>query len=228
MIPVARAYFRFDIPAPPEDQLFLYARRLFSQLDGAAETLLPFDDYSLFIAVEEGSVKGGGKVMVRAAALVGLISGYGSFMQGLREVGATGRAVADYFVETAADEVPGEAVGPDWSHKDSGAVRRLENLFVRVRDRELSPEQAAELAVHLLSRDDDLTDEATRQIEEAFQSTSRNPEQLELLPAPPTSIPDVPPPPKPHDTPHPVPHGLRIEISKEGKNNEPKIKRTRF
>jgi len=69
MIDIVRAYFNLDTPAPPEDDLIAYARRVFDKMDAAAEKLLSFEDYSLYLAVEEGSVKGFGKVAVYARAM---------------------------------------------------------------------------------------------------------------------------------------------------------------
>jgi hypothetical protein len=67
MIDVARAFFHFDIPAPPENILVDYAQTIFDNLDAAAANLLPVPDYSLYVAVEEGSLKGGGKVAILAS-----------------------------------------------------------------------------------------------------------------------------------------------------------------
>lgn len=38
-------------------------------MDAVTEELLPLDDYSLYLSVEEGSIKGFGKVGVRVGGL---------------------------------------------------------------------------------------------------------------------------------------------------------------
>jgi hypothetical protein len=44
---VSRAYFHFDVPAPPEPELVSFARSVFNDLDRAADDTFPFPDYGL-------------------------------------------------------------------------------------------------------------------------------------------------------------------------------------
>lgn len=83
MIDIVRASFNFDAPAPPEDHLIAYARRVFQEMDSAVEQHLSLEDYSLYLSVEEGSIKGIGKVALGAYALYQGIAQYGSFVQGV-------------------------------------------------------------------------------------------------------------------------------------------------
>jgi len=119
---VSRAFFRLDMPTPPEADLVAFARSVFADLDRTAEKLLPFPDYDLYVAVEEGSVKGGAKVWVTAGALYVAIGQFGSFIQGVREISALGRSVATRVINQVADDPRAGGARVRWSRRDSGAV----------------------------------------------------------------------------------------------------------
>lgn len=181
MIDIARAYFHFDSVAPTEDDLIAYARRVFDKMDTVAEEILPFDDYSLYLAVEEGSLKGRSRVAVVATALYLGIGQYSDFVQGLETIARQGRAVARAIVAVASDDeiVPREPKGT--MRVDAGAASLIERLFVKVRDREISPEEATRQALKILDpTGTELPPDAQREIATALESIRLNPEQLHL------------------------------------------------
>jgi len=180
MIDIVRASFNFDTPAPPEDDLIAYARRIFDKMDTAVEELLSFEDYSLYLAVEEGSVKGFGKVAVYASAFVTCVAQYGSFIQGVEIIKRQGNDVAQAIIRAASGDEMLQHI-PIKTRVDTRAVSRLERLFVKVRDREISPEDATLRALAVLDpTKTELPPEAQCEIAIAFGSLRLNPEQLPL------------------------------------------------
>lgn len=180
MIDIVRASFNFDTPAPPEDDLIAYARRVFDKMDAAAEGLLPFEDYSLYLAVEEGSVKGFGKVAVYASAFVTCVAQYGSFIQGLEIIKRQGNDVAQAIIRAASGDEMMQNI-PIRTRVDAGKVARLKRLFVKVRDREIGPEEATQQALTVLDpTKTELPPDAQTKIAVAFRSLRLNPEQLPL------------------------------------------------
>jgi hypothetical protein len=181
MIDIVRASFNFDTPAPPEDDLIAYARRIFDKMDAAAEELLSFDDYSLYLSVEEGSVKGLGKVAVCAYALYQGIAQYGGFIQGVETIKLQGSAVARAVVSAASDDNMVQNASKGRTRVDAGAASQLEGLFVKVRDREISPKEATRRALEVIDPTGaELPPDAQREIATALESLRLKPEQLPL------------------------------------------------
>lgn len=228
MIDIVSASFNFDTPAPPEDDLIAYARRIFNQMDTEAEKLLPFDDYSLYLAVEEGSVKGLGKVAVYASALYLGIAQYGGFIQGVETIKRQGCAVARAVVNAASSDKM-VANGPKvHSRADAGAASHLERLFVKVRDREIGPKEATRRALEILDpMGDELPPEAPREIAAAIKSIRLNPEQLHLDLG--SEEKTVPPPSGPaaprRNKPMPAVQHLLVVIEREEKCSQPRFRK---
>lgn len=226
MIDISRAYFRFDMPAPPEPELLEYAQSIFDDLDRLAARLMPLPDYTVYVAVEEGSVKGGGKILAAAGVLYFGIGQFGSFVQGVRELRQIGEAVGEFFIEESAGKPLVRHEPLQWRRKDAGKVQKIDQLFKRVAAGEINPETGTRLTIALLDADDSLPPEAYAKIQEAFTSIQKDPEQL-LLDLPGTQAPtDHNPPPAPRPVPHVPTRRLRIEIERESKYRDPKIKRT--
>jgi hypothetical protein len=220
MIDIVQAHFNFDTPAPPEDDLVAYAKRIFDEMDAATEKFLPFDDYSLYLAVEEGSIKGRGKVAVLAGTLYFGIAQYGSFVQGLEIIARQGRAVARAIVCAAS----GDEMVQDASKKtriNSGAASRLERLFIKVRDREISPTEATQRAINILDpTGTELPTEAQQKIATALESIRLNPEQLHLdLGLEDEAIPSSLPKPR-RNRPMPATQHLFVVIERERKRSQ--------
>lgn len=181
MIDIVRASFNFDAPAPPEDYLVVYAKKIFKEMDSAVEEYLPFDDYSLYLSVEEGSIKGLGKVALCAYALYEGIAQYGSFIQGVEIIKRQGCAVAQAIVDAASNDQAVEQVFKKRTRADAGAASRLKRLFEKVRDREIGPEVATLKALEILDpTGTELPPEAQREIAISMESLEKHPEQLTL------------------------------------------------
>ncbi|MBE0585760.1 MAG: hypothetical protein IH612_18610 [Desulfofustis sp.] len=226
MIDIVRTSFHFDTPAPPEEDLIAYARRVFDKMDAAAEELLLFDDYSLYLAVEEGSIKGSSKVAVLAATLYFGIGQYGSFIHGVETIARQGRAVARAVVSAASGDEMLQHVPKGNTRVDAGAASRLERLFVKVRDREIGPEEATLLALEILDPvGAELPHGAQQEIAAAFESIRLNPEQLSLdLGIEGESVPPSVPKPRPKRPMPAVPH-LLVVIEREERHSQPRFRK---
>ncbi|BCO11606.1 hypothetical protein GEOBRER4_n3730 [Citrifermentans bremense] len=226
MIDIVRASFNFDTPAPTEDQLIAYARRIFDEMDAAVEEFLPFNDYSLYLAVQEGSVKGLGKVAVAASALYVGIAQYGSFIQGVEIIKRQGCAVAEAIVSEAAKNEIGNPLPKKHTRVDAGAVSRLERLFVKVRDREIAPEEATLKALQVLDPTGaELPPEAQQEIAVALESLETYPEQLSLdLGIEEEFAPSAVPIPRPK-RPIPIEQHLLVVIERKKRRSEPRLRK---
>jgi hypothetical protein len=227
MIEVVNAAFRFEMENPPEAELEAYARSLFTAWERDINSALPFDDYSLYMSVEEGSLLGKSKITVAAATFVAGVIGYGGFVQGVREVKNNAEWVAD------REDKPLR-----WSRHDSAALRKMGRLFEKVADQELTPEQASREALKLFRghEDEPLPDSLREQLQDAFESVKLNPQQLDL---PLVYVEHMPPPKPPADskppkrepvpqTPMPEAHGFRVEIRKDRKKGPPIVTTLHF
>jgi hypothetical protein len=226
MIDIVRASFNFDAPAPPEDYLIDYARRIFEEMDTAVEEYLPFDDYSLYLSVEEGSIKGLGKVALYASALYAGIAQYGSFIQGVEIIKRQGCAVAQAIVDVASKDQAVEQVFKKRTRADAGAASRLKRLFVKVRDREIGPEEATLKALEILDpTGTELPPESQREIAISMESLEKHPEQLtlELGISEEFDRPSFPSPrPK---RPMPIHQHLLVVIERKRKRDEPELRK---
>lgn len=226
MIDIVRASFNFDTPAPPEDYLVAYARRIFEEMDSAVEEFLPFDDYSLYLAVEEGSIKGFGKVALYASALYAGIAQYGSFIQGVEIIKRQGCAVAQAIVSAASEDQAVEQVLKKHTRADAGAASRLKRLFEKVRDREIRPEEATLKAFEILDpTGTELPPEAHREIANSMESIEKHPEQLPLELGIPEEF-DRPSAPSPRPKrPMPIQQHLLVIIERKKKRDEAQLRK---
>ncbi len=224
MIDIARAYFHFDTVAPTEDELIAYARRIFDKMDAAAENILPFDDYSLYLSVEEGSLKGSSKIAVVAYALYLGIGQYGSFVRGLETIAQQGRDVARAVITAASGDKMMQHMPKGTTRVDAGAASSLERLFARVRDREISPEEATRQVLEILDpTGTELPSDAQNEIATALKSIRLNPKQIQLdleteeAPVPPSG------PTQRRGRPMPDAQHLIVVIERKRKNSQPQF-----
>jgi hypothetical protein len=195
-------------------------------MDDATAEFLPFDDYSLYLTVEEGSVKGLGKVAVGAYALYLGIGQYGGFIQGVETIKRQGCTVARAVVTAASDDEMIQHIPKSRTRVDAGAATRIERLFFKVRDREISPEEATRRALDVLDPTGaELPPESHRDIADALKSLGLNPEQLSLdLGIEPASAP--PSIPAPQRKPMPASQHLVVIIERVRKRGNAQLRKT--
>lgn len=232
MLDLGSTEFLLVIPSVPEQELRRLSSSLFDSWEAFVGSSVSVPDYSLFLQVEEGSVKGRATIGALLAAVYVGVGNYGDFISGVKTISEQVSATGDYLSEQANRVFscpPSRAA----SKKHGGSLAALQRLFVRVQKGELTPEEAMIRAENLLG-DEAATEPAfMRALADALLKCPRfhqqQPlpylDQAEELDALMEAVPSAPRPAKP---PPPVlgpPLQLRVEVWRESKN---KRKQTRI
>ena len=86
MIDLGSTEFLLAIPSVPEAELKRLSTRLFDSWESYVGDSLSLPDYSLYLQVEEGSVRGSATVGAVLTALYFGIGNYGDFISGVRTI----------------------------------------------------------------------------------------------------------------------------------------------
>lgn len=233
MLDLGTTEFVLAIPSLPETELKRLSTSLFDEWEGYVDTALSLPDYSLFLQVEEGSVRGAAKIGAVAGALYLAIGNYGDFVSGVRTISEQIAATSE-FVSEQAKQVFDCPEAKATSRKRGGAVAGLQRLFVRVQKGELSPDEAIGLAERLLGDQQDEAPGLKEALAEAFRNCPRYHKQeplpfladfdVALAPTPMLSG----PPSTPRDSRPSVELGpplqLRIEVWRDSKKKRRKTR----
>lgn len=148
MLDLGTTEFVLAIPSLPEAELTRLSTSLFDSWDGYVDTAPSLSDYSLFLQVDEGSVRGAAKIGAVAGVLYLAVGNYGDFISGVKTIGEQISATSEFLLAQAKQtfNCP-EAKAA--SRKRGGAVAGLQRLFVRVQKGELSPDDAMAYAEQL-------------------------------------------------------------------------------
>lgn len=142
MLDLGTTDFYLAVPSVPEQELERLSTTLFDAWEEFVDVSLGLRDYSLFLQVEEGSVRGMARIGAVLSVLYVGIGNYGDFISGLRTIGEQVSATSGFLTERAKDvfSCPNAKAS---TRKRGGAIASLQHLFVRVQRGELSPEEAA-------------------------------------------------------------------------------------
>ncbi len=214
----------------PRPEFEKYSMRLFDEWEERVERTLALPDYSLALEVEEGSVKGVGKLAVLLGALYVGIGNYGSFISGLQTIRDQVSSVGDFLAERAANPFVLRGLEPK-VHKRGGSLSHLQRLFVKVQRREMTVEQAMNEAEALFGDDATTVPEFMQKLQESFEQTPRLPQQLPLsldtleqaVVVPGSNKERSPRPSHPKPS-LPPPQQFRIEVWRESKKGQRKIR----
>ncbi|WP_416244051.1 hypothetical protein ACLSSQ_05885 [Azospira sp. APE16] len=230
MIDLGTTDFFIGVPSMPRNQFRKYSTRLFDEWEEHVSRNLELPDYSLALEVEEGSVKGVGRIVAALGALYLGIGNYGDFIQGIQTIRSQVSSVGDYLAEQAGG--PFKASGCETKiRKRSGSLGQLQSLFAKVQRREMTTEEAMLQAEALFG---DEAADAPGFMSDLQRSIERTPlfhQQLPLLPSAmeqgmgfstlekkrksrsPPSLPVVPPP-----------QHLRVEVWRDSKHGQRKVR----
>jgi hypothetical protein len=230
MIDLGTTDFFIGVPSMPRPEFEKYSTRLFDEWEEYVGRTLALPDYSLALEVEEGSVKGGGRIAVVLGALYIGIGNYGDFFQGIQTIRGQISSVGDFLAEQAA--IPFEWSGCETKvRKRGGSLVHLQLLFVKVQNREITSEQAMREAEALLGDEATTAPEFMHKLQESLEKTPLVPQQLTLLsdtieqeavvpgrekerrPRPSRPMPSIPPNQQ-----------LRIEVWRESKNGKRRVR----
>ena len=179
MIDLGSAKFLIRIPTLSEEKLDTYSTELFDLWEKYLEEHISIPDFSLYLEVEEGSVKGIGKIAACLYALYTGIGQYDGFVSGVKTISAQMQASSEFLIKKAVE--PFSEQSPSHKcRKSSGQLGKLERLHRRVQSGSLTPEDAAAKAEEIFREDAGDCPEFMDSMQQAFLGEPPNPEQLDL------------------------------------------------
>ncbi len=179
MIDLGSTDFYFRVPSMPRNEFEAYSSRLFDIWDEHVGRELSLQDYALSLEVEEGSVKGKGKILATLAALYFGIGHYGAFIDGIETIRGQVVSAGDYLVKKAHSSLGSNQPDPAVKNR-SGALGQLQRLFVKVQHNEITVEEAMEQAAVIVGNDAAMAPEFLAQLNNALRNAPRCPEQIIL------------------------------------------------
>lgn len=180
MIEIGNSEFLIAVRSLAKDDFEIYSSRLFDTWDEYIEKSLKIPDYSISLEIEEGSIKGKGKIAVLASALYLGIANYGGFISGLQTIGGQVSYLNKKLVESAVS--PFEESGVRTTYRNSGgALSHLNRLFQKVQKGELTADQAMIEAKLILGDDANSSPEFIQKLNEALALAPKYPKQESLF-----------------------------------------------
>lgn len=179
MINLGSTDFLLSMPSLPESKLASLSTSLFDSWEAFVEDSLAVPDYSLFLQVEEGSIKG----LARMGAFLGAvyigIGNYGGFISGLKTINEQLSATREYLAEEAGRtfSCPESKAS---MRKRGGSLAALQRLFIKVQKGEMTPDEAIALAETLLGNEVATVPGFQRDLENSLRTCPRFHEQLPL------------------------------------------------
>jgi len=182
MIDIGTTDFLINVPSLPRDQFESYSSNLFDIWDKRVEQSLILPDYSISLEVEEGSVKGVGRIATVLGALYLGIGNYGSFISGLQTIRGQVISVSNSLVENATLPFSNGSGSINAKvKKRGGALTQLQRLFNKVQRGEMTPEQAMQEAELLFAEESASSPEFMNGLKSSLETAPRFPQQI-LLP----------------------------------------------
>ena len=179
MIDLGSTEFILSVPSVPEPKLRDLSTSLFDSWDSYIENSLALPDYSLFLQVEEGSIKGAAKVGAFLSAIYLGIGNYGDFISGVKTINEQLSATRDYLGEQAG-RVFSCPESSRSTKKRGGSLAALQRLFVKVQMSEMTPDEALLHAEALLGDESAAVPGFLGDLENSLRTCPRFPEQLSL------------------------------------------------
>jgi hypothetical protein len=229
MLTIGQTRFDIRVPSLPRDRFESYSTNLFDVWEREVAGSLPFDDYSLSLEVEEGSIRGKGKIAVAAGVLYFGIGNYGDFVSGLETIYGQVTYLGERLFQSARSPVGGNSSRAS-KRTSAGAVSSMRRLFEGVRSGSLSVDDAMNEFQTLLG--DELAENSkfVEDMRSQLEAAPSYPEQLSLARDDweEGDLSDLPQriPRSPRRKPEPSPEHFRIEIWRESRNDRRKVKFT--
>ena len=229
MLDVITTSFYIKSPDFSKEDFELYSTALFDEWDAYVEATLDLPDYALTLIIEEGSIKGRGRIAATAAVLFAAITGYGSLVESIKTIREHANYVSNALF-TQSKRNFGCSSSRGNSSKTGGEIVFLENLFVKVQSGRMTPEQAMR-HIEVRWQNENPPAQLIKELQSGLQEAPRYPEQMTLpdddwdvcLDAP-EKDPRTPTPRAPDPF---VPTHYRIEISRTSKGDKKKVKITK-
>lgn len=230
MIDLGTTDFYIATPSMPRSEFERYSTHLFDDWENHVGQILSLPDYSLVLEVEEGSVKGGGRIAVVLGALYLGIGNYGDFVQGIQTIRGQISSVGDYLAEQAA--IPFKSSGCEAQvKKRGGSLGQLQRLFNKVQRREMTPEQAMIEAEAMFGEEASSVPGFMCDLQKSLEKLPLFHQQISLLPEPTEQELEVStrenerkPRPSRQIPSAPPPQHIRVEVWRESKKGQRKVR----
>lgn len=230
MIDIGNTEFLIAVRSLAKDDFEIYSSRLFDTWDEYIEKSLKVPDYSISLEIEEGSIKGKGRIAVAVGALYFGIGNYGDFISGLQTIRGQVAYVSNKLVENAASPFEGNNV--QTTYRNSGGVlSHLNRLFQKVQKGELTAEQAMVEAERIIGDEAKTSPDFMQKLNEALERAPKYPKQESLFEEAENELNggnDEKNKKRPSRTPTPKPdiptNQFRVEIWRESKRDKKHVK----
>jgi hypothetical protein len=232
MIDVVTTSFYIKSPFFERDAFEHYSSELFDKWDEQVGTYLNLPDYALTLVLEEGSIKGKGKIAAALAALYIGIGEYGDFVSGLRTMHEQASYVSSALFDEAKQRFSCTNERGN-SKRTDGEIVYLRRLFERVQSGMITPDEAV-VEIQIRWGDEARkSPDFMRTLASSLEAAPRHPEQLTLSD---DSWPDCllsdesernPKPQVPRAPEFPIPQHYRIEISRPSRSEKKRVKLTK-
>ncbi|HDS1094926.1 MULTISPECIES: hypothetical protein [Stenotrophomonas] len=232
MLDLVTTSFYLKAPLFDKSEFELYSTQLFDEWESYVDTHLNLPDYSVSLVVEEGSIKGLGKIAATVGALYIGIGNYGGFVSGVQTIREQATYVANALFDQAKQSFGCKSSLGNSKHR-GGEVYYLKGLFDRVQVGQISSDQAVAELRDRWGQDAENSPELLKDLARSLAEAPRHPEQLHLLDGflePCEEIPKpirIPKPRPPRPPELPIPQHYRIEISRQRKGGNKKVSLTR-
>lgn len=232
MLQISEINFSIDTHHRDRAELERHALALFERYEGLLNLQLKLDDYAIELDLENGSLLGKGKVWATVGGIYIFVCGYGSFASGIETLASHARAVSDYLVNEAPQLIGEPSLKATKKRSSDTQLDSLQKLFRKVQQGKLDPDDAAKLALEILSQsNDELPEGLPEAVRQSFHSLEHYPVQDTLFGSEDLvvgSLPSLPllPKPKPGDTAPVIVESnsrLRVEVRRSGKNKETEV-----
>lgn len=232
MLDVVTTSFYIKSPVFDKDDFANYSTQLFDQWDSYVDSYLNLPDYAVTLVVEEGSIKGLGKIAATAGALYIAIGNYGGFVSGVQAIREQASYVTNALFNQAKQNFGcGSARGN--SKQSGGEIYYLKNLFDRVQSGQLTSDQAVAELQDRWGHEAVNSPELLKALATSLDKAPRHPEQLLMSdefwePCEEVGKPvGLPKPKSPRRPELPLSQHYRIEIFRQRKGGNRKVKLTR-
>ncbi len=167
MIDIGSTNFYFSLPNVSEEELEKYSENLFDSWASTIDDTLAIEDFSISLEIEEGSVKGKGRILATAAAIYIAVGQWGSFCSGVQIIKSQIMAVSDFLIKEAEVKI-NQPVGLKRLRRSSGALGKIDVLFKKVQRGDITPEEAMLRTEMILSSEDGIPPKLMKEIEDSF------------------------------------------------------------
>lgn len=232
MLDVVTTSFYIKSPTFDKAAFEYYSSELFDAWEIQVEAHLQLPDYALTLILEEGSIKGKGKIAAYATAFYIGIGAYGDFMAGLGTVRDQAAYVSNVLFEQAKRQFSSNSERGN-TKRTGGEAIYLQRLFERVQRGALTSEQAMREVKERWGEEAASSPNFMRELADNIKVAPRFPEQLSLSDESWSDCLDLEPlgkepaPRSPRSPGPPVPQHYRIEISRPSKGDKKKVKLTK-